>query len=452
MEPRAFGSCRVVEKIATGHLTEVFRAVQDPLDRAVAVKALKPAISPSSPFADALTREARVLSFFSHDNLPRLLAFAQNERDMWLTMEFVDGFSLRAVLDAAPTIDVPAVVAIGLEVARALAHAHERGVIHCAVRPSNILISKDGHVVLTDFGAAQVESLPSSPEPVDGETSLAEPAYMSPEQILGEQLDPRSDIFLLGVVMYEMLAGMRPFEASDGRTLAHAIRQDEPVALDTRAPKTPRPLVQIVATCLQKLPPDRYGSARELCSALEAAFSSLASHPRRHVIATALARARLIERPPPTDEDLPDLLGPATVRPSIVPAVRMLLIMLALIVVGGAVIHFVFRTDEDSRSAAGRGPLELVPGHAGSLRVLARPWAHVVVDGQLIETTPFAQPIPLSQGVHHVTLKHPNAPDERRVVRIASGERVVLDVTMQVRQPPKPPPSATEPPPSSSSP
>ena len=126
--------------------------------------------------------------------------------------------------------------------------------------------------------------------------------------------------------------------------------------------------------------------------------------------------------------------------------------MLGLLVAGGAAIQFMFWSDSEVAVRSGDGALALVPSHAGFLRVLAQPWAHVIVDGQQVETTPFARQIPLSPGPHHVTLRHPHAPDERRTVQIETGERVVLDVTMQVRKPPKPEASVSLPALSSSTP
>ena len=450
MDPKQFGSCRVTSALASGHVTEVFRATQLPLGRDVAIKALKPSIAPSSPFALSLEREARILSHLRHENIARILDYGRDDHTMWFAVEFVEGLTLRQLLAQVKSVDVPCAVAIAVELARALAHAHARGVIHCDVRPSNLLVGRDGRVVLIDFGSAYAENMPSSPEPLDVDAALAAPSYMSPEQILGETVDPRSDVFAMGVVIYELLSGCRPFEGKDDRTLAHSVRHDEPKSLDRST--TPRALSQIVARCLQKLPGDRFASARELCTALEGAYGNLSSSPRRHVITATLARARIIDRPAHVDEDHPDLLGPSSEGPSVVPALRMLFVMLALLVLGGAAIHFVFRTDIEARAASGQGALLLVPPQAGSLLVLAQPWAHVIVDGAQVETTPFARPIPLSAGVHHITLRHPHAPDERRTVQIGAGERVVLDVTMQVQRPPKPDVSAPVPAPSASTP
>lgn len=447
-----FGSFRVVSLIASGPLTEVYRCAQDSIDRDIAVKSLKPSLAPSSPFAVALSREARLLSTLRHENIPRVFEFVESADEMWLAMELVDGATLEQLLARSPRLDPAAAIAIALEVARALAHAHDRNIVHCDVRPSNILLSKDGHVVLVDFSSAQAENLPSAPEPIESRSTIDAPTYMSPEQVLGETIDPRSDVFLLGMVLFEMLAAQRPFEAHGEHTLAHSIRHDEPKPVDAINPAVPRSLVKIVASCLQKLPSDRYSSAHELVSRLESSYTKLTALPRSHVIALSLARAQLIDRPPPVDKDHPDYLTPTPSRPSILPAVRVQLIMLLLVVAGGAAIHLGLDSSVESQSATGREPLELVPSDPGALRVLADPWAYVIIDGQQVETTPFARPIPLAAGVHHVTLRHPSAPDERRVVKIGPGEHVLLDVTMRVKAAPKPEASAPPPAPSSSTP
>lgn len=451
VHPESFGSCRVVSVLGSGPLTEVYRAVQEPIGREVAIKALKSSLSPSSPFAFSLTREARLLSLMRHENLPRVLEFVRTDDTMWLMMDLCDGYTLREVIDRAKQLEPAAAVAIAIEVARALAHSHARGVIHCNVNPSNILISKLGDVLLVDFSAAQAKDVPSSPEPVEGQTALRAPAYMSPEQILGEPIDVRCDIFSLGVVLYEMLAGVRPFDDPDERTVAHRIRHEEAPALETRTAHLPRVLSHVINTCLRKLPADRFASAGELRGALEEVYTELIDVPGKHAIAAALTRARLIDRPPALDSDSPDLRTIPRMHGSIRGAVQMLLCMLGLIVLGGGIIHLAFQSEIEASATIGKSPLELVPAQTGYLRVLAHPWAHVIVDGQQVETTPFARPVPLAAGVHHVTLRHPAAPDEKRIVRLAAGERVVLDVSMRVKTAPRAD-SSTQPAPSSSTP
>jgi serine/threonine protein kinase len=226
-----FGNCRVIEHIASGPITDVYHALQEPLGRHVAVKALRSTIAPSSPFAANLAREAELLAKLHHDNILELYDFVRTDSAMWLVLEYVEGVSLAELLAKSERLPIHAALAIGLEIARALGHAHERGIIHRDIKPSNILVSKRGEIKLVDFGIAHDDRVPSSPEPLEGGSTFGTPAYMSPEQILGEPLDARTDIFSLGIVLYQMIAGVRPFDGPDTKSTAQRIRHSEPNSL-----------------------------------------------------------------------------------------------------------------------------------------------------------------------------------------------------------------------------
>lgn len=446
MHSESFGSARVTGVVASGRVTDIYRATQQPLGREVVVKSLKSTLSPSSPLALPLQREAQVLSLLRHDNIVGLVDYGRDERRMWLVLQWIDGFTLRRVLDtlAESSEREPAfAVAIAMQVARALAHAHERGVIHCDLRPSNLLVGRDGRVTLIDFASAIAEQLPAFEDDMHVSEAVNAPSYMTPEQVLGEAVDARTDIFALGVVLYELLSGKAPFAGTDERSLAHSVRHDEPASLGRGVP---RRLAQIVAKCLQKLPSDRFSSAHALYDALAEVYGNLTTEPRRKVITSVLARVRLIDRPTNLLEDRLDLPTSQPVRPSLVPALWLLVALSGVMLAGLIGIHYVFREEIAQMHGASQGPLLLVPERAASLRVLAQPWAHVFVNGQFVDTTPFARAIPLSAGVHHVTLRHPAAPDERRTIKLSPGERLVLDVAMNVKKAPKPTASALPPP------
>src|SRR5882757_8583596 len=235
-----FGNCRVVAQVASGPLTDVYHAVQEPLARHVAIKALRPTIAPSSPFAAHLAREAELLAKLHHDNILELYDFVRTDSAMWLVLEFVDGVSLAQLLAKSDRLTMPGAIAIGLEIARALAHAHERGIIHRDIKPGNVLVSRRGEVRLVDFGIAHDDRVPSSPEPLEAGSTFGTPAYMSPEQILGEPVDARTDVFSLGIVLYQMVAGVKPFEAPDTKTTAQSIRHDHPPSLRSYGSPVPR--------------------------------------------------------------------------------------------------------------------------------------------------------------------------------------------------------------------
>jgi len=427
-----FGNCRVVEQVSSGPLTDVYHAIQEPLGRHVAVKALRATIAPSSPFALHLAREAELLAKLHHDNILELHDFVRTDSAMWLVLEFVDGVSLAQLLAKIERLTTHGAIAIGLEIARALAHAHERGIIHRDIKPANVLVSRRGEIKLVDFGIAHDDRVPSSPEPLEAGSTFGTPAYMSPEQILGEPLDARTDVFSLGIVLYQMVAAVRPFEGPDTKATAHRIRHSEPRSLESIDPAVPRAFDRLVMRCIEKLPGDRFATVRELASSLEALLRSENTSPISEIVSNELVRAKILsEVPVPRRASLQSVIVDPS-RAPLWPVARGFLGLLLLAVAGGVAIQ-VEAGKTEAEASGKKGPLELVPSRMGFLRVVARPWADVIVDGQHIDVTPFARPIPLGGGTHYVTLKHPKAIDERRVVKVTPGETVMLDVTMGVK-------------------
>jgi eukaryotic-like serine/threonine-protein kinase len=265
---------RVVEELGSGTLSSVYSAIEEPFGRQVALKLLRSAIATGSPFARQLEHEARVLAELCHPNIGLLYRFAKNDTQTYLVLEFVDGFSLAALLKKKSTMPCDAVATIGAAVARGLVHAHAAGVVHRDIKPANILVSKRGEVKIFDFGTAQVAQ--STEEMVGGLRALSRhedvaafgtPAYMSPEQILGEKVDARSDVFSLGVVLYQLVCGARPFERGDeteGQLAAHRIRRNPPIPLRRRAPHVPSALERTIMRAIEKLPADRFQTAEAM--------------------------------------------------------------------------------------------------------------------------------------------------------------------------------------------
>jgi serine/threonine-protein kinase len=394
----------------------------------VLIKALSSSILPSSPFAATLEREARLLAELRHPNILQVYDFVRRDDRMWLVLEDVDGWPLDELIVLHGALPPLAASAIALEAARALEHAHQHGIIHREVQPRNLTIARDGSVKLVNFAIAVDDRLPSLPELLDGSGNAARQGYMSPEQILGEPADPRSDLFSLGVVLYEALAGKRPFEGPDERTTTQRIRHDAPAPLAQATTELPAGLERLVARCLEKLPTDRYQSATELARALESVCGHVMT---AELIRDYLRRHKLIPKartePKPSEPALRKL--PATAPGRVIAG---LVGALGLILIGGAGLQLAARTDGSAERRPSGQRLELVPARTGYLRVVADPWAHVIVDGQKVATTPFASPIPLSAGTHHVRLEHPNAPVERRTVELTAGETLLLDVKMGV--------------------
>jgi len=447
-----FGSYRVVEALGSGAISTVYRAVQEPLGRIVVLKALKTQISPTSSFGEQLDREAKILRDLAHPNVVLLLDVARTASGRpFLVLENVEGPSLHQLLAKKRVLGVETSLAVACGLCAALEHVHERGVVHRDVKPSNVLLTNTGVVKMIDFGIAQrartasvsdtygTEGITPSGRiaPETLKDAFGTPAYMSPEQILGDFVDGRSDLFSLGVVLYQMLSGSRPFEApapaqggqssAADRSAAQRIRRDAPAPLRERAAHVPRSVERIVMRLLEKAPNERYGSASDVLERLQRELRGLTRDDPAAVI-----RSTLVETGFTTGERRTEGGGAASPRHAL-DAPRVIaghVLVLIAFIVG------VFAIEGGSLARggmeAGNRPLELVTGEGGGLRVLATPWAHVRVDGQQVETTPFARAIPLAPGKHWITLVHPEAPPVEREITVATGEVVTLDVTMSV--------------------
>jgi eukaryotic-like serine/threonine-protein kinase len=424
---------RILEELGSGALSTVYKAVEEPLERTVALKVLKGTIALSSPFASQLEREAGVLAELSHPNIGLLYSYVRTDARMMLVLEYLDGWSLATLLQKRSTVPPDAVAAIGAAVARGLAHAHSRGIVHRDIKPANVLVSRRGDVKVFDFGIAQHspggdEAERLSPVRLQDVAAFGTPAYMSPEQILGENVDARSDVFSLGVVLYQLVCGARPFERGDDtdrRPAAHRIRRDPPVPLHRRAPEVPLALERLIMRSIEKLPADRFPSAAVFAEQLEELAVSRTGLRGEPLVLQALEHAGLISATEPTNALPPRRSRRASVRY----AVGGLAALGCVAVIGGVALQ---ATTPREGLAAGARPLELTPASPGYLRVLATPWAEVWVDGQRVDTTPFARAIPLVPGTHYVTLVHPNAPVEKRTLTIAAGETRTLDVILAV--------------------
>jgi eukaryotic-like serine/threonine-protein kinase len=441
-EAVTFDGCEIIRKLSSGPVCDLYLAVQEPLGRTVLIKALGQNILPSSPFASTLEREARLLSELTHPGIVKVHDFVKRGDRMWLVLEHVDGVTLDELLTRAKRLTDSAAVAIGLRLTEALAHAHAHSVVHRDLSPKNVFISKRGEIKLLNFALAVDERMPTAPELLDGGTGYLGPVYMSPEQILGEPADPRSDLFSLGVMLYELVSGTRPFEGPNERSTSLRIRQNPPPPLTQGGVKVSGSVERVIARCLEKLPSDRIGSANELAAELRQALAEAWDGAPEQAILNALAGAGLVEV-----KAAPPKQAVRVVRRTSLTSVAWGLLLIGLgAVASGYVLRRAFGPMEANRRAA--APLSTPGAEAAELRVVAHPWAHVFVDGQQRETTPFARPIRLSPGTHYIRLEHPNAVAERRTVSMAAGEAVLLEVDMKVVSPPS---SAPTPNPSASS-
>jgi serine/threonine-protein kinase len=270
---RTLGHYRIVEKIGAGGMGEVYRAHDERLDRDVAIKVL-PADALTDENARArLVREARLASKLSHPHICTIHDVGEAEGQTYIAMELVVGQTLSTLLEDG-ALPVEQVLLYGSQVADALAHAHEHGIVHRDLKCANIVITPEGRAKVLDFGLAkrlEGELLPEATTLTRDLTAAGvvagTPAYMAPEQLQGRSADERSDIWALGIVLYEMAAGRRPFKGQTGFELSAAILNEPPAPLP---PVVPAALGSVIERCLAKEPGQRYQGASELRAALEA--------------------------------------------------------------------------------------------------------------------------------------------------------------------------------------
>jgi serine/threonine-protein kinase len=272
---------RVIEKIGAGGMGEVYKAHDEQLDRDVAIKVL-PAGSFRDPSARArLLREARTASKLNHPHICTIHEVGEADGQAYIAMELVEGQPLSARL-AGGALPVEQVLRYGLQLADALAHAHQRGIIHRDLKSANVIITPEGRAKVLDFGLAKrlsgeqlAEATTQTMDSLTGPgTIVGTLAYMAPEQLRGQPADARSDIWALGVVLYEMAAGQRPFQGQTGFELSSAILSQPPPPLPP-GPGGPLPaeLGEVIERCLQKEPAERYQRSSEVQAALEAVQS-----------------------------------------------------------------------------------------------------------------------------------------------------------------------------------
>ena len=268
LEPgRRIGAYTIVRQLGVGGAGEVWRARDERLGRDVAIKVLLPHLSTDTEKLRRFAEEARAAGTLNHPNILIVHDVGEHEGMPYLVSECLEGRNLRERLKAGP-IPLAEMIAVALGIAHGLAAAHERGIVHRDLKPENTFLKSDGSVKLLDFGLAKLK-LPADNKQVGAEDTAMSvlagtAAYMAPEQARGEPADPRSDLFALGVMMYEMLAGQHPFRGASVFETLHTILTKDPADLMASTNAFPQPLARIVMRLLEKSPEARFQSARDL--------------------------------------------------------------------------------------------------------------------------------------------------------------------------------------------
>ncbi|GAP62051.1 serine/threonine protein kinase [Ardenticatena maritima] len=259
---------RIVELIGEGGMAQVYRGDDLRLGREVAIKILRPQYANERTFVERFVQEARAMAGFSHPNIVNVFDVGRTGASPYIVMEYVDGIDLRRKLQQEGRLSIGEALEIARQVAEGVGAAHRKGIVHRDIKPGNILIASDGRVKVADFGIARAMADAqhlTEPGVVWGTT-----AYLSPEQIRGETATPASDVYAIGVLLYEMLTGQTPFQGEDRVAVALKHLNEPPPPLHELNPRVPPGLERLVLRMLSKDPAQRPADANEVARLLRA--------------------------------------------------------------------------------------------------------------------------------------------------------------------------------------
>ena len=259
------GRYELIAKIGEGGMSEVFRARDNRLDRDVAVKILREELMRDEEFTRRFAGESHAVAMLSHPNIVSVFDVSQNDELEYIIMEMIEGITLRQYMNKKGALPWKEMLHFSKQIASAMAHAHKRGIIHRDIKPQNIMLLKDGTIKVADFGIAALEN-----ELKQGEIqAIGSLSYISPEQVRGQSVDARSDIYSFGVVMYEMLSGQKPYSGdTPAEILVDQLNGNLKHLVDITQ-DVPKELCEIAEKAMSVEPDDRYSSSDELLEDLE---------------------------------------------------------------------------------------------------------------------------------------------------------------------------------------
>ena len=284
MAVRKVGTCRIVRELGRGGMGVVYEAFQEGLDRRVAVKALDQKLARSKELLERFRREGRAYAQLRHQAVVGVHDMVEKDDTLYLVTEFVDGADLNRVMVQGGPLPPACLAVIGARVAEALDYVHFNKLLHRDVKPANIMVSRDGEVKLMDFGIAKDRT--ASDLTRDG-MLVGSPSYIAPELLAGEPADPQGDIWALGVTLYELACGDKPFKGADAESLFNAIRRGTFPRLRSVVPGFPRRLARALERCLERRTRARWRTGGDLARELDRCAAKLLGglHPQARLVA-----------------------------------------------------------------------------------------------------------------------------------------------------------------------
>ena len=264
--PARIGHFRILSKIGKGGMGDIYKAVQEPLNRVVALKVLPPQLSRDEEFSKRFDIEAKAISLLQHQNIVSIYEYGDDDGLRYFAMQFVDGTDLGKYINEHKMLPIQEIIDLSKQICRGLRYAHSCNIIHRDIKPQNVLLEKNGVARLSDFGIAKIFS--GTNITMTG-SAVGTPEYMSPEQAQGKKLDVQTDIYSLGVLMYEMLTRKPPFLGNNPMAVAYKQVHELPVPPSLKRKDTPKRLELIILKALKKDPRDRYASIEEMLDHLD---------------------------------------------------------------------------------------------------------------------------------------------------------------------------------------
>ncbi|MBN2297321.1 MAG: serine/threonine protein kinase [Deltaproteobacteria bacterium] len=388
-----YGRYEIVQELGKGAMGVVYQAQDPQINRTIALKVLREDRVTSEDFVQRFLKEAMAIGRLSHPNIVTIYDVGRDHGTVYLAMEFLEGRPFNDIIRES-TLSAEQIAELAIQLADSLDYAHKKGIVHRDIKPSNIMMTPDGKVKLTDFGIARIEDASMHQQTRAGEI-LGTPVYMSPEQVMGQQLDGRSDLYSLGVILYELAAGSRPYSGENLASIFRAITLDNPKDPAEINPGMPPGLGKLIMKSLNKKADDRFQTGSEMAAAFRDFLREMES----------VGEPKVSERRK-------------------IPYTALIAAIAVIILFASGALYFSSREKVSNSSTSMEQAVELA-----SVKVESMPiGAQIFVDGSFKGKTPQLLDIPL--GKHEVRLSLPEYYDWEAQLQLEGKEEVPLFVRL----------------------
>jgi serine/threonine protein kinase len=368
-EKMKYGRYEIINELGKGAMGVVYQAQDPQINRTIALKILREDRVTSEDFVKRFLKEAMAIGRLSHANIVTIYDVGQDHGTIYLAMEYLEGRPFNDIIRES-TLNPTEIAMLAIQLAESLDYAHKKGIVHRDIKPSNIMLTPDNQVKITDFGIARIED-PSMHQQTRAGEILGTPVYMSPEQVMGQPLDGRSDLYSLGVILYELAAGRRPYSGENLTAIFRAITMDNPQDPSEINPSIPPGLSKLIMKGLNKEANDRFQTGQEMAEAFKSFIKELEADS-------------VEKKPAPREKPLALIIA--------------LAVFITIFFSAGAI----YLSSQKNTPAPAQEPLEMT-----SLSVESEPvGAQIFVDGILKGKTPMLLEVPL--GKREVRLSLPD--------------------------------------------